>query len=62
MTNIWPYLRFRTTEVSERRYAFKQSFLGKYTSSMGYDPLSKHVWTSPDDEKQVDVALRFVTR
>ncbi|KAG9315932.1 hypothetical protein JVU11DRAFT_3584 [Chiua virens] len=60
MTNFWPYLRFRTSEVSGRRLAFKQSFLGRYTCSMGYDPLSEHLWTSPDDKKQVDLALRFV--
>ncbi|KAH0831907.1 hypothetical protein J3R83DRAFT_12790 [Lanmaoa asiatica] len=60
MTNLWPYLRFRRTEVSERRHAFKQSFLGQYTNSMGYNPLSELLWTSPNDERQVDVALRFV--
>ena len=49
-------------EVSIRRYAFKQSFLGRYTNSIGYDPLIARLWTSPDDEKQVDIALRFVTR
>lgn len=62
MANLWPYLRFRSIETSERRHAFKQSFLGQYTNSIEYDPLSEHLWTSPDDEKQVDVALRFVTR
>lgn len=62
MTNFWPYLRFRMAEVSERRHVFKRSFLGQYTESLGYDPLSKHLWTSPNDEKQVGVAIRFVTR
>ena len=62
MTNLWPYLRLRMAEASERRHAFKQSFLGQYTSSMGYDPLSEHLWTSPDNNKQVDIAIRFVTR
>lgn len=62
MTNFWPYLRLRMAEVSQRRYAFRQSFLGQYVDSLGYDPLSAHLWTSPDDEKQVDIALRFVPR
>lgn len=62
MTNFWPYLRLRMAEVSERRQAFKQSFLGRYTYSIGYDPLTNHLWTSPDDEKQVDIATRFVSR
>ncbi|KAF8550818.1 hypothetical protein OG21DRAFT_1419114, partial [Imleria badia] len=60
MTNFWPYLRLRMAEVSERRHAFKRSFLGQYTDLIGYDPLSEHLWTSPDDEKQVDVTIRFV--
>ncbi|KAL4080995.1 hypothetical protein J3A83DRAFT_113940 [Scleroderma citrinum] len=30
-TNMWPYLRFRDREVVERRQAFSQSFLGRYT-------------------------------
>ncbi|KAI9568600.1 hypothetical protein HD554DRAFT_2172371 [Boletus coccyginus] len=60
MTNFWPYVRLRKAEVHERRHAFRQSFLGQYTNSIGYDPLSDQLWTSPDDEKQVDVAIRFV--
>ncbi|KAF8120573.1 hypothetical protein EV363DRAFT_1589631 [Boletus edulis] len=60
MTNLWPYLQFRMAEVFERRDTFKRSFLGRYTDLIGYDPLSSHLWASPDDEKQVDVAIRFV--
>lgn len=62
MTNFWPYLRLRRAEVSRRRHVFEQSFLGQYTRSMGCDPLSVRLWAGPDDEKQVDVALRFVTK
>ncbi|KAF9242561.1 hypothetical protein BU15DRAFT_43896 [Melanogaster broomeanus] len=58
MTNFWPYLRLRTDEAFARRQAFKRSFLGRYTDSLSYDPLSGHLWASPDDEKQVEIALR----
>ncbi|KAF9220988.1 hypothetical protein BS17DRAFT_713155, partial [Gyrodon lividus] len=60
MTNYWPYLRLRNNEVLLRRQAYKRSFLGRYTDSMLYDPLHEHLWGSPDDEKQVEIALRFV--
>lgn len=62
MTNFWPYLRSRVDEVSNRRHAFDQTFLGQYINVIGYNPLSAHLWTCPDDEKQIDIALRFVAR
>ncbi|KAH7922035.1 hypothetical protein BV22DRAFT_1071174 [Leucogyrophana mollusca] len=58
MTNMWPYLRQRAREVLMRRTAFKSSFLGRYFQT--FDPLSEHLWTSPDNERQVVIALRFV--
>ncbi|KIK95319.1 hypothetical protein PAXRUDRAFT_33048 [Paxillus rubicundulus Ve08.2h10] len=60
MTNFWPYFRLRRDEVFVRRQAFRRSFLGRYTDLMCHDPLHEQLWGSPDDEKQVEIALRFV--
>ncbi|KIJ64462.1 hypothetical protein HYDPIDRAFT_167784 [Hydnomerulius pinastri MD-312] len=60
MTNMWPYLRLRDREVSSRRQVYKQSFLGRYRDSISFDPLSERLWSSPDNEKQVQMALRYV--
>ncbi|KAH7885373.1 hypothetical protein F5I97DRAFT_1810885 [Phlebopus sp. FC_14] len=60
VTNMWPYLRLRDDEVDYRRQAFKASFLGKFACSLSFDPLFEHLWSSPDDERQVEIALRFV--
>ncbi|OJA09603.1 hypothetical protein AZE42_10264 [Rhizopogon vesiculosus] len=60
MTNMWPYLRQRQNEVSLWRRAFQISFIGRYISALGIEPLSARLWASPDDEKQVVVALRYV--
>lgn len=59
MTNMWPYLRQRQNEVAFWRQAFQNSFVGRYSSALGIEPLSARLWTSPDDEKQVMVALRY---
>ncbi|KAG2151420.1 hypothetical protein DEU56DRAFT_880080 [Suillus clintonianus] len=59
-TNMWPYLRQRQNEVAFWRHAFQNSFVGRYNSTLGIDPLSTRLWASADDEKQVVVALRFV--
>ncbi|KAI6123432.1 hypothetical protein EDD16DRAFT_650440 [Pisolithus croceorrhizus] len=56
-TNMWPYLRFRERENFRRRQVFKESFLGKLLS---FDPLSERLWSCPDHERQVEIALRFV--
>ncbi|KAG2155813.1 uncharacterized protein EDB93DRAFT_1080161 [Suillus bovinus] len=58
-TNMWPYLRQRQNEVTFWRHAFQNSWVGRYNSSLGIDPLSARLWASADDEKQVVVALRF---
>ncbi|KAH7910817.1 hypothetical protein BJ138DRAFT_1007994 [Hygrophoropsis aurantiaca] len=61
MTNMWPYLLQRRAEVLSRRAAYKASFVGQYFGS--FEPLSEHVWTSSDNEKQVSIALRvLITR
>ncbi|KAG1852011.1 hypothetical protein C8R48DRAFT_612006 [Suillus tomentosus] len=59
-TNMWPYLRQRQNEVAFWRHAFQNSWVGRYNSSLGIDPLSARLWASADDEKQVVVALRFI--
>ncbi|KAG2359486.1 hypothetical protein BDR07DRAFT_1292220, partial [Suillus spraguei] len=59
-TNMWPYLRQRQNEVAFWRHAFRNSWVGRYISSFGIDPLSARLWASADDEKQVVVALRFI--
>jgi hypothetical protein len=58
MMNMWPYLRQRRDEVAFWRRVFQNSFVGRYSSAFGIEPLSARLWTSPDDEKQVTVALR----
>ncbi|KAG1790272.1 uncharacterized protein HD556DRAFT_1242532 [Suillus plorans] len=58
-TNMWPYLRQRQNEATFWRHAFRNSWVGRYNSLLGIDPLSARLWASADDEKQVVVALRF---
>lgn len=58
-TNMWPYLRQRQNEVAFWRHAFQNSWVGRYNSLLGIDPLSARLWASADDEKQVVVALRY---
>lgn len=58
MTNMWPYLQFRDREVLERRQAFDQSFLGKYIGTLSLEVLSERLWGGPDNDRQVEIALR----
>jgi hypothetical protein len=55
-TNMWPYLRQRELEVKIRMQLYKESFLAKYFE--GFDPISERLRTSPDNEKQMIVAIR----
>ena len=58
MTNFWPYLRQREQEVLERKNAVMSSFL--QPAFRGPSALiSERLWSSPDNEKQVTLALRF---
>jgi hypothetical protein len=58
MTNFWPYLRQREQEVLERKNAVMNSFL--HPVFRGPSRLiSERLWSSPDNEKQVTLALRF---
>ncbi|KDQ10169.1 hypothetical protein BOTBODRAFT_498998 [Botryobasidium botryosum FD-172 SS1] len=56
-TNLWPYLKQRMREAEERRGVYYASFLRKFSSSI---LISKRLWTSPDHEQQIVVAIRFV--
>ena len=58
MMNFWPYLRQREQEILERKSAVMSSFL--FSALLGRcDLISSHLWASPDNEKQLTVALRF---
>ncbi|KAG8737237.1 hypothetical protein FRC10_008407 [Ceratobasidium sp. 414] len=65
MTSMWAYLRARQKEAETRRKAFEQTWLGRCIqkediSVCNRNPVSAQMWTSPDDERQIVVALRFV--
>ncbi|KAI8978834.1 hypothetical protein BD414DRAFT_524160 [Trametes punicea] len=61
MTNMWPYLRMRETEVSGRRRIYEASFLPRFFRRCGLpDPIARLIWASPDHPRQLAVALRFV--
>jgi hypothetical protein len=58
MTNFWPYLRQREQEVLKRKNAVMSSFLQPaFRGPSGL--ISERLWSSPDNEKQVTLALRF---
>jgi hypothetical protein len=58
MTNFWPYLRQREQEVLERKNAVMNSFLQQAFRGPS-ELISERLWSSPDNEKQVTVAMRF---
>ncbi|KAK7469096.1 hypothetical protein VKT23_003587 [Stygiomarasmius scandens] len=58
--NLWPYLHQRQAEVTSRREHYERSFLGKFFSRENPGIISSRLWTSPDDERQIVVALRFL--
>lgn len=59
MTNMWPYLRLREGESLQRRRAYERSFLADFFRSVGLPtPIAEHLWSSPDHEQQIVVALR----
>ncbi|OJT12767.1 hypothetical protein TRAPUB_10602, partial [Trametes pubescens] len=60
MTNMWPYLRIREAEVVKRRHIYEASFVPRFLARYGPgDPISKHLWASPDNPKQLVIAVRF---
>ncbi|KIY71696.1 hypothetical protein CYLTODRAFT_345435, partial [Cylindrobasidium torrendii FP15055 ss-10] len=58
MTNMWPYLRQRQRELTERAAKYRSSFLS--TVFEGREVITSRLWTNPDHEKQVTIALRFL--
>ncbi|KAJ7459732.1 hypothetical protein FB451DRAFT_1045665 [Mycena latifolia] len=60
MTNMWPYLEQRTQELSTRKQIYASSFLGRLFPSGAGNPISEHLWTSPDHERQIVIAIRFL--
>ena len=59
-----PYLRARVQEREERKQAFLDSFLGsalKEASGEWLCSVHPRLWTSPDHEGQIRVAMRHVT-
>ncbi|KAJ7147548.1 hypothetical protein C8R43DRAFT_1195974 [Mycena crocata] len=61
MTNMWPYLKQRTQELSFRKYKYNASFLSRLFPSGTSNPISERLWTSPDHERQIVIALRFLS-
>ncbi|KAH9890051.1 hypothetical protein C8Q73DRAFT_706477 [Cubamyces lactineus] len=60
MTNMWPYLRLRQAEMTRRRCIYEASFVAGFFRRCGYDnPISQHLWASPDHPKQLIIAIRF---
>ncbi|KAJ7784704.1 hypothetical protein B0H16DRAFT_1402773 [Mycena metata] len=60
MTNMWPYLKQRTEEVSARKREYSSSFLGRLFPRDSSGTISEQLWTSPDHERQIVIALRFL--
>ncbi|THV05214.1 hypothetical protein K435DRAFT_713151 [Dendrothele bispora CBS 962.96] len=58
--NLWPYLRQRQAEVAARRSLYERSFLGKFFARENPRIISPRLWTSPDNERQIVIALRFL--
>ncbi|KAF8335438.1 uncharacterized protein EI90DRAFT_3287941 [Cantharellus anzutake] len=57
--NLWPYLRYRQAEQASRRKAFNESFLGNQFLA-GHLPIDCRLWCSPNNERQIVVAIRFL--
>lgn len=59
MTNMWPYLRFREEEALRRHERYNKSFVAKYYRGRGLpNPISSGLWGSPDNERQIAMAVR----
>ncbi|KAI0693960.1 hypothetical protein BC835DRAFT_1039478 [Cytidiella melzeri] len=63
-TNFWPYLRFRQRETADRKAAYMRSFLAdafqQHTGCPPETAVSEWLWGSPDDDRQISIALRFL--
>lgn len=60
MINFWPYLWFRLDEVAKRRRIYAQSFLSELRADKKIAAISRRLWGSPDNERQLTVALRYI--
>ncbi|KAJ4482205.1 hypothetical protein J3R30DRAFT_3457761 [Lentinula aciculospora] len=58
MMNMWPYLLQREGEKNFRRRVFEESFLGRVFK--GRRTIAPQLWASPDNDKQIVIAIRFV--
>ncbi|KAH8114351.1 hypothetical protein DFH11DRAFT_1855513 [Phellopilus nigrolimitatus] len=58
ITNFWPYLNRLRDERDSRSRAYNLSFLPRFFGS--WNPISKRLWASPDHERQLAIALRFI--
>ena len=56
--SLWPYLRYREAEQASRRKAFNESFLVNKLL-VGASPFHRHLWCSPDHERQILLAMRY---
>lgn len=58
--DMWPYLRLRRSELATRRAAYNTSFLPSFYARFGIlEPIASALWTSPDHEDQLTVAIRW---
>lgn len=55
-TNLWPYLKAREQELFNVRQTYNKSFLGAYF--IGKKVICERLWTNPDHEKQITIAMR----
>ena len=58
MTNFWPYLRLRRHEKEGRKRVYASSFVQKLDTDGRVCRISSRLWGSPDNEKQVIIAVR----
>lgn len=56
MSDFWPYLRLRQSEVKERYHIYQKSFLSR--TLLGRDSLVDKIWASGDSQKQLTIAFR----
>ncbi|KAF7985537.1 hypothetical protein HWV62_3777 [Athelia sp. TMB] len=57
-TNMWPYLRGRSEELEVIMRAYTQTFLPRCLEFSL--PISQHLRTNPENEKQMVIATRFI--
>ncbi|KAJ7095986.1 hypothetical protein B0H15DRAFT_774443 [Mycena belliarum] len=59
MINMWPYLEQRMRELFDRKQIYVSSFLGRHFPMGANNPIAEHLWTSPDHERQIVIAIRL---